>query len=231
MPNLTWGKERTPLSNMLMEIEAKNLLLTSITLNEVNIVANANNNTKNANQVIQSEINGNIAHNTKVSIQHTNLENNAENFTYEDTPSSHSSEFAYSWQVENEQAKQLAIIPPIPAVVQHDIDFLRESWANMGKFDQVENDPNKHFQLVVPRKKKKQQKQFVEGSNRNYSTWLRVSTSKSFQMKNFFFFFFLGCWSMPPSNHTLFFFLLIYVLDVAACDPSTPHLLLKKRSI
>jgi len=62
-----------------------------ITLNEVNNVVNANNNSEYANKVIQYEINGNIAHNTEVSIQHANLENNVENFTYEDAPSSHNS--------------------------------------------------------------------------------------------------------------------------------------------
>jgi len=50
---------------------------------------------------------------------------------------------------------------------------LRESWANMGEFDAHENDPNKHFKLVVPRKKKKQQKQLALGSKGNYTPRLR----------------------------------------------------------
>ena len=51
--------------------------------------------------------------------------------------------------------RQLALVaPPIPAVVQRDMDFLRQSWDNM-----AEVDVDQQFQMVVSKKKKKNQKQ------------------------------------------------------------------------
>jgi hypothetical protein len=75
--------------------------------------------------------------------------------------------------------RQLALVaPPIPAAVQRDMDFLRQSWDNM-----VEVDDNQQFQMVVSKKKKKHQKQQAEANKGPYSTRLRVSTSKGFQLK------------------------------------------------
>ena len=75
--------------------------------------------------------------------------------------------------------RQLALIaPPIPAVVQRDMDFLRQSWDNMAEIDD-----NQQFQMVVSKKKKKHQKQQAELSKGPYPTRLRVSTSKGFQLK------------------------------------------------
>jgi len=50
--------------------------------------------------------------------------------------------------------RQLALVaPPIPAAVQRDMDFLRQSWNNL-----AEVEDNQQFQMVVSKKKKKHQK-------------------------------------------------------------------------
>jgi hypothetical protein len=68
--------------------------------------------------------------------------------------------------------------PPIPVAVQRDMDFLRQSRDNM-----AEVDVNQPFQMVVSKKKKKNQKQQAEASKGTYPTRFRVSTSKCFQLK------------------------------------------------
>jgi len=50
-------------------------------------------------------------------------------------------------------------------VAQQTMDFLSDSWANMGqKEDFVNSDSNQQFQLVVPKKKKNKLKQHSETS-------------------------------------------------------------------
>lgn len=74
--------------------------------------------------------------------------------------------------------RQLSIVaPPIPAAVQKNMDFLRQSWDNMAKVDVS----NQQFQMVVSKKKKKHQKQQAEASKGTFPTRLKVSTSKGFQ--------------------------------------------------
>jgi len=50
----------------------------------------------------------------------------------------------------------MQVLGLVPTVAQQTMDFLSDSWANMGqKEDFVNSDSNKQFQLVVPKKKKK----------------------------------------------------------------------------
>lgn len=65
-----------------------------------------------------------------------------------------------------ENLKLALVAPTIHNVDQRDMDFMRESWDNMPEIDQVDKDGNRDekFQLVVPMKNKKHQKQQTEAS-------------------------------------------------------------------
>jgi len=59
----------------------------------------------------------------------------------------------------------MQILGLVPTITQQTMDFLSDSWANMGqKEDFVNSDSNQQFQLVILKKKKKL-KQHSETSN------------------------------------------------------------------
>jgi hypothetical protein len=59
----------------------------------------------------------------------------------------------------------MQILGLVPTVAQQTMDFLRDSWANMGQKENIVNlDTNEQFQLVVPKKKKNKLKQHSETS-------------------------------------------------------------------
>jgi len=50
----------------------------------------------------------------------------------------------------------MQVLGLVPTVTQQTMDFLSNSWANMGQKEDIVNlDTNEQFQLVVPKKKKK----------------------------------------------------------------------------
>ena len=50
----------------------------------------------------------------------------------------------------------MQVLGLVPTVAQQAMDFLSNSWANMGQKEDIVNlDTNEQFQLVVPKKKKK----------------------------------------------------------------------------
>lgn len=77
----------------------------------------------------------------------------------------------------------------IPDVVPRDIEFLKESWANMAQNDEgiklkdSKLVDNQQFQLVVHKKKKNRQKSQAKSNKGSYSTRLRVGAPKSVQFK------------------------------------------------
>jgi len=59
----------------------------------------------------------------------------------------------------------MQVLGLVPTVAQQTMDFLSDSWANMGqKEDFVNSNSNQQFQLVVPKKMKKKLKQHFETS-------------------------------------------------------------------
>lgn len=84
---------------------------------------------------------------------------------------------------------QQLVVSSIPDVVQRDIEFLKESWANMAQNDEgikLKDSTlvdNQQFQLVVHKKKKNRQKSQAESNKGSYATRLRVGAPKSVQFK------------------------------------------------
>jgi len=59
----------------------------------------------------------------------------------------------------------MQVLGLVRTVAQQTMDFLSDSWANMGqKEDFVNSDSNQQFQLVVPKKKKNKLKKHSETS-------------------------------------------------------------------
>jgi hypothetical protein len=59
----------------------------------------------------------------------------------------------------------MQVLGLVPTAARQTMDFLSDSWANMGqKEDSVNSDSNQQFQLVIPKKKKSTLKRQPETS-------------------------------------------------------------------